>query len=246
MSEDGKNFKDHTLTEEDAELSELMNSAMADLGKNENKKGKQCTDDDLDAFMEQLDQQAMQDASKNFETMLDAIMKKVDSDRSTNDDGSLDEDRNFLSDMKKFMETANAINSGCSEEEMNKIMKEFEDPNSFMKNFTEILMEEMTNKETMYPPIKEMKDKFSKFLEEKGSTLSEEEIKKYKKQQEVVEKICIEFEKVDYDENNEEQKGERIIVLTKLFNELHSYGFVPQEFSPDIGNIGDPENCTIM
>uniref|UniRef100_A0A0N5BY26 Peroxin-19 n=1 Tax=Strongyloides papillosus TaxID=174720 RepID=A0A0N5BY26_STREA len=246
MSDGIENSKNSTIIKEDDELSELMNSAMADLGKNETKKSQGCSDEDLDAFMEQLDRQAIQDASKNFETMLDAIMKKVESEKDTNDGNFSEEDKNFFNDMKKFMETANTINNGCSEEEMNRIMSEFENPNSFMKNFTEMLMEEMTNKETMYPPIKEMRDKFPQFLEEKNSTLSEEELKKYKKQQEIVEKICVEFERENYDENDEDQKGERIIFLTKMFNELHSYGFVPQELSPNIENLGDPSNCAIM
>uniref|UniRef100_A0A0N4ZFR2 Peroxin-19 n=1 Tax=Parastrongyloides trichosuri TaxID=131310 RepID=A0A0N4ZFR2_PARTI len=235
-----------TKNKEDEELCELMNSAMADLGKSSNNQKPKTSDDDLDAFMEQLDEQAMKNASENFENMLETIMKKVEEERKESNEEPNEEDKMFFEDMKKFMTTANSINNGCNEEEMKKIMEEFQDPNSFMKNFTEMLMEEMTNKDTMYAPMKEMKDKFPQLIEKVTTEGNMEEIQKYKNQQAVVEKICLEFEREDYNDNDEEHKSERILLLTKLFNELHSFGFVPTELTPNVENMGDIDNCSIM
>uniref|UniRef100_A0AC35TP51 Peroxin-19 n=1 Tax=Rhabditophanes sp. KR3021 TaxID=114890 RepID=A0AC35TP51_9BILA len=243
---------------EDEELAGLMDSAMAELGKPKAK----VSDDDLDEFMAQLDQKSLNDATKNFESVLEALMKKATDDNNTSESQVSQDEQSFFAEMHKFMKTQNLMKDGENPEAMNELMDQFNNPDGFLKGFTEMLMEDMANKETMYPPLKEMKDNFPKYFEEHGKDLDEETMKRYKNQERTIGIICVEFEREDYDEGSDEMKSSRIVKLTKLMSELHTYGFPPVEIAgevpngwsidPNSGNplLVDPtkaaEGCSIM
>lgn len=64
------------------------------------------------------------------------------------------------------------------------------------------MMEQLTNKEILYEPMKELDDKFPEWLEKNRATTKPEELKQYEEQQGLVKEIVAKFEEKTYDDSN--------------------------------------------
>jgi len=64
------------------------------------------------------------------------------------------------------------------------------------------MMEQLTNKEILYEPMKELDDKFPAWMEKNASTEKEEDLKRYKEQQTYVREIVERFEAKGYSDDN--------------------------------------------
>lgn len=64
------------------------------------------------------------------------------------------------------------------------------------------MMEQLTNKEILYEPMKELDDKFPAWMEKNKDTTSKEDMARYKEQQTVVHEIVARFEQSTYSDAN--------------------------------------------
>lgn len=73
------------------------------------------------------------------------------------------------------------------------------------EDFSKILMgmmEQLTNKEILYEPMKELDDKFPKWMESNKGKVSKEDLKRYEEQQVLVREITARFERSGYSDEN--------------------------------------------
>lgn len=68
------------------------------------------------------------------------------------------------------------------------------------------MMEQLTNKDILYEPMKELNDKFPDWMSENRDKISEEDKKRYELQQELVGEIVARFEEPSYSDSNAEHR----------------------------------------
>lgn len=68
------------------------------------------------------------------------------------------------------------------------------------------MMEELTNKDILYEPMKELDDKFPAWMEANRSKTSAEDLKRYEGQQVIVREIVTRFELPSYSDTNPEHR----------------------------------------
>lgn len=104
------------------------------------------------------------------------------------------------------------------------------------------MLEQLSSKEVLYEPIKDLNDKFPEYLKDNKGKISDEEHEKYTKQYEVTNQILAVFEAPDFDSENLE-KREQVNSLLELLQEL---GNPPTELVgdekdfPGFGGLGGP------
>lgn len=64
------------------------------------------------------------------------------------------------------------------------------------------MMEQLTNKEILYEPMKELHDKFPEWLERNKDKTSAEDLKRYEEQQRLVSEMVVKFEEPTYLDSN--------------------------------------------
>lgn len=91
------------------------------------------------------------------------------------------------------------------------------------------MLEQLSSKEVLYEPIKDLNDKFPEFLQEKKGKISDEEHEKYTKQYEITNQILAVFEASNYDSENLEKKEH----VNGLLESLQELGNPPTELVGD-------------
>jgi peroxin-19 len=100
--------------------------------------------------------------------------------------------------------------SSAEEDMMAQLMKELqagggggeEDFNKMLMG----MMSQLTNKEILYEPMKELYDKFPVWLEENRATTGKEDLGRYEEQHAMVKQIVERFEKKGYSDDNEDDR----------------------------------------
>ena len=64
------------------------------------------------------------------------------------------------------------------------------------------MMEQLTNKEILYEPMKELRDKFPEWMSKNRASTAPDDLKRYEEQQRVVGEIVARFEKKGYSDDN--------------------------------------------
>lgn len=98
----------------------------------------------------------------------------------------------MLSEFMKQMQSSGGLGGAGGEEELSKMLVG--------------MMEELTNKEILYEPMKELNDKFPSWMETNRSKTSAEELKRYDEQQVIVREIVTRFEMPSYSDTNPEDR----------------------------------------
>ncbi|XP_044002917.1 peroxisomal biogenesis factor 19 isoform X2 [Aphidius gifuensis] len=127
--------------------------------------------------------------------------------------------------------------------------------------FMQGMMQSLFSKEVLYPSLKELSDKYPAWLEEKKSTLSPEDLARYTKQLDLIQKVCLELEK-EKEDDTEDIKKKRFDVILALMQDMQSCGQPPEDLvgdqviSPFDGEGApampalppglDQQNCSIM
>lgn len=93
----------------------------------------------------------------------------------------------FLAELLKQMQSGGLDGEG-SEEEFSKMLMG--------------MMEQLTNKEILYEPMKELNDKFPEWLEKNREKTPAEELKRYEEQQVLVREIVQKFEEPTFSDSN--------------------------------------------
>lgn len=123
-------------------------------------------------------------------------------------------DASFQDTIRKTMERMQnsgdqataAANSGSEDDFMAEMLKQLGgEGGGSEEDFSKMLMgmmEQLTNKEILYEPMKELNDKFPEWLEKNKAATSAEDLKRYEEQQGLVKEIVAKFEESTYSDSN--------------------------------------------
>lgn len=104
--------------------------------------------------------------------------------------------------------TAAAAAEGSEDDfmaEMMKAMKDIPGADGSEEDFSKVLMgmmEQLTNKEILYEPMRELNEKFPGWMEKNGKTLNKEDKERYEEQQRLVAEMVAKFEEPTYKDEN--------------------------------------------
>lgn len=152
-----------------------------------------------------------------------------------------------------------------NEEELAKILSQtsLEDMGGGILPLMKGMMQSLLSKELLYPSLKEIVDKYPAWLEGKKESLPPEDLERFTKQLELMQKVCTELES-EKDDDTDEVKQTRFQTTLSLMQEMQNCGQLPEElvgeqptffqFDPD-GNpilptlppgVEMPQNCCVM
>ena len=75
------------------------------------------------------------------------------------------------------------------------------------------MMEELTNKEILYEPMKELDDRFPKWMEDNKGKVAADDLKRYEEQRVIVRDIVAKYDQKDYSDSN---KADREYIVDKM------------------------------
>jgi len=68
------------------------------------------------------------------------------------------------------------------------------------------MMEQLTNKDILYEPMKDLNDKYPAWIEKNGQSVSKDDLKRYQEQQVLVKEIVARFERQGYTDENQQDR----------------------------------------
>jgi len=132
----------------------------------------------------------------------------------------------ILAEMMKAM-SAGGLNGEGSEEDFSKMLLG--------------MMEQLTNKEILYEPMKELDDKFPAWMENHAARTAAEDLKRYKEQQIYVREIVGRFEKKGYSDDNAKDRE----YIVERMQKMQAAGSPPADLVGDMAAaqeaFGGPE-----
>ena len=125
---------------------------------------------------------------ESFQETIKKTMERMQaSGESATAAASSENSDDFLAEMMKAMQAGGGGGEG-SEEDFSKMILG--------------MMEQLTNKEILYEPMKELDNKFPAWMEKNQATTKEEDLKRYKEQQGYAREIVARFEQPGYKDEN--------------------------------------------
>ncbi|KAF8458723.1 Pex19 protein [Kalaharituber pfeilii] len=124
----------------------------------------------------------------------------------------------FLAEMLQQMGPMSGL-SGDSEEDFSKMLLN--------------MMEQLTNKEILYEPMRELADKYPEWLERNETKLPKEQLDRYREQYEHVKDICRKFEEPTYMDSS---TTDREYILEKM-QKMQAAGSPPAELMGGMSDI---------
>lgn len=147
--------------------------------------------------------------------------------------------------------TAAAAAEGSEDDfmaEMMKAMKDIPGADGSEEDFSKVLMgmmEQLTNKEILYEPMRELNEKFPGWMEKNGKTLNKEDKERYEEQQRLVAEMVAKFEEPTYKDEN---VADREYVVDRM-QKMQAAGSPPADLVGDMPSAKevldgpDDENC---
>lgn len=136
---------------------------------------------------------AVPQAEKDFQSTIRKTMERMqassDSASAANNDSAGDD---MMASLLKDLQAANGGPDGEGDDSFSKMLLG--------------MMEQLTNKEILYEPMKELDQKFPAWLEEKNGKLSDEDETRYRTQRTLVREIVARFERPGYSDGNAEDR----------------------------------------
>ncbi|OLN93105.1 Peroxisomal biogenesis factor 19 [Colletotrichum chlorophyti] len=129
----------------------------------------------------------------------------------------------FLAEMMKQLGEGN-LEGGGSEEEFSKMLMG--------------MMEQLTNKEILYEPMKELNDKFPEWLEKNRDKTPAEDLKRYAEQQTLVKEIVAKFEEKTYADSN---AADREYIVDRM-QRMQAAGSPPSDLVGDMPSAQEAFN----
>ncbi|KAI1362335.1 Pex19 protein family-domain-containing protein [Xylaria arbuscula] len=157
----------------------------------------------------------------------------------------LSQDASFQDTIKRTMErmqasgdqaTAAATAEGSEDDfiaEMMKAMKDMPGGEGNEEDFSKLLMgmmEQLTNKEILYEPMKELNDKFPSWMEKNKDTLAKDDLKRYQEQQVLVAEMVLKFEEPKYSDSN---PADREYIVDRM-QKMQAAGSPPHDLVGDM------------
>lgn len=139
---------------------------------------------------------------------------------------------NFQETIRKTMERmqesgdqASAAAAADEDDILAKMLKEMESGGfggeGSDEDFSKILMgmmEQLTNKDILYEPMKELNDKYPKWLEDNKDKTPKDDLKRYEEQQVLVKEITARFERSGYSDSNQQDREYIVERMQKVCN----------------------------
>ncbi|RYP02010.1 hypothetical protein DL765_010790 [Monosporascus sp. GIB2] len=143
--------------------------------------------------------------------------------------------------MARMQESGNqataAAAAGASEDdfiaEMMKALKDLPGNEGSEEDFSKVLMgmmEQLTNKEILYEPMKELNSKYPEWITKNKDTLSKDDLKRYQEQQVYVAEMVAKFEESTYADSN---AADRQYIVERM-QKMQEAGSPPQELIGDM------------
>ncbi|KAH8160497.1 hypothetical protein CIB48_g7752 [Xylaria polymorpha] len=132
--------------------------------------------------------------------------------------------------------TAAATAEGSEDDfiaEMMKAMKDMPGGDGNDEDFSKLLMgmmEQLTNKEILYEPMKELNDKYPGWMEKNKDTLSKDDLKRYQGQQVLVAEMVARFEEPTYSDSN---PADREYIVDRM-QKMQAAGSPPHDLVGDM------------
>ncbi|KAF7563003.1 hypothetical protein G7046_g1122 [Stylonectria norvegica] len=163
-------------------------------------------------------------ADANFQETIRRTMERMQNsgDQATAAAASGTSD-DFMSEMLKQMSSGD-LNADGSEEEFSKMLMG--------------MMEQLTNKEVLYEPMKELDDKFPDWLLKNRKSTPKDDLKRYEEQQAFVRDIVAKFEEKTYSDSN---PADREFIVDKM-QKMQAAGSPPSDLVGDMSSAQDVFN----
>ncbi|PNY26375.1 Peroxisomal biogenesis factor 19 [Tolypocladium capitatum] len=129
----------------------------------------------------------------------------------------------FMSEMLKQLSSGD-FNPEGSEEEFSKMLMG--------------MMEQLTNKDILYEPMKELDDKFPEWFEKNKDSTPPEDLKRYEHQKALVKEIVAKFEESSYSDNN---AADREYIVDRM-QKMQAVGSPPEDLVGDMASAQDVFN----
>ncbi|KAI0857333.1 Pex19 protein family-domain-containing protein [Xylaria cubensis] len=157
----------------------------------------------------------------------------------------LSQDASFQETIKRTMArmqasgdqaTAAATAEGSEDDfiaEMMKAMKDIPGGDGNEEDFSKLLMgmmEQLTNKEILYEPMKELNDKYPGWMEKNKDTLAKDDLKRYQEQQVLVAEMVARFEQPAYSDSN---PADREYIVDRM-QKMQAAGSPPHDLVGDM------------
>ncbi|KAI0099464.1 Pex19 protein family-domain-containing protein [Daldinia grandis] len=132
--------------------------------------------------------------------------------------------------------TAAATAEGSEDDfiaEMIKVMKDLPNEGNSEEDFSKLLMgmmEQLTNKEILYEPMKELNDKFPAWMEKNKDTVPKDDLKRFQEQQVLVSDMVARFEQPTYADSN---AADREYIVDRM-QKMQAAGSPPQDLVGDM------------
>ncbi|KAI1112330.1 Pex19 protein family-domain-containing protein [Nemania sp. NC0429] len=132
--------------------------------------------------------------------------------------------------------TAAATAEGSEDDfiaEMMKAMKDIPGGDGNEEDFSKLLMgmmEQLTNKEILYEPMKELNDKFPGWMEKNKDTIAKDDLKRYQEQQVLVSEMVTKFEESTYSDSN---AADREYIVDRM-QKMQAAGSPPPDLVGDL------------
>ncbi|KAI0845957.1 Pex19 protein family-domain-containing protein [Daldinia vernicosa] len=132
--------------------------------------------------------------------------------------------------------TAAATAEGSEDDfiaEMIKAMKDLPSEGGNEEDFSKVLMgmmEQLTNKEILYEPMKELNDKFPAWMEKNKDTLPKDDLKRFQEQQTLVAEMVARFEQPTYADSN---AADREYIVDRM-QKMQAAGSPPHDLVGDM------------
>ncbi|KAI1418472.1 Pex19-domain-containing protein [Hypoxylon sp. FL1857] len=117
--------------------------------------------------------------------------------------------------------------------EILKAMKDLPNEGGNEEDFSKMLMgmmEQLTNKEILYEPMKELNDKFPGWMEKNKDTLGKDDLKRYQEQQVLVAEMVAKFEESTYSDSN---TADREYIVDRM-QKMQAAGSPPHDLVGDM------------
>ncbi|KAF2013683.1 Pex19-domain-containing protein [Aaosphaeria arxii CBS 175.79] len=155
-------------------------------------------------------------ADQNFQETIRRTMERMQNsgDQASAAAASSDGD-DILAQMLKEMESGGFGGEG-NDEDFSKVLMG--------------MMEQLTNKEVLYEPMKELDDKFPKWMEDNKDKVSAEDLKRYQEQQTLVKEITDRFDRPGYSDNNAQDRE----YIVERMQKMQAAGSPPPDLVGDM------------
>jgi len=137
--------------------------------------------------------------------------------------------------------SSSGLGQDLTEEELNKMFNNFdlggsegpgEESFSNLLPMMEGMMQSLMSKELLYPPMKDIADKFPGWLADNRNKISSSLYEKYNKQYDLTKQICFIFESEEETDSQTKRK-ENFETVMRMMQEMQTLGHPPKELTGD-------------